>query len=154
MSIDNTTAECLCIVMADDSQADRSIVRRVLDDSEIVCHFHEVEDGIELIEYLTRKPPFDNVLAYPRPDIVLMDINMPRLNGKAALELVRESPDGRYLPIVILTTSTRDIDVVESYSLGANAYIAKPMQAQDFIDTINKLQEFWFKFVMLPKSWN
>ena len=140
------------ILVADDSESDRDIIERALRKSRMHCTLKEVCDGEQLLMYLQRQPPFDDKQTYPWPDLVLLDINMPRLNGKEALRQLRQLDSCKLLPVVILTTSSRDKDVLESYQLGVNGYITKPIESKDFISAILQLESFWLGLAVRPPS--
>ncbi len=137
------------ILVADDSEADRDIIQRAIEDSGVNCIFKEVKDGELLLKYLQQQPPYDDALAYPWPDLLLLDINMPHLNGKEALQQLRKLPRGDLLPVVIFTGSREQsqTELRETYRLGANAFITKPFGYQDFVHAITEAVSFWLKVV-------
>lgn len=138
------------VLIADDSESDRDIILRALEKGRIKCTVKEVENGEQLLKYLRREAPYDDEKLYPWPNLLLLDINMPRIDGKQALRELRQLPQGKMLPVVMLTTSARENDIAESYALGVNGYITKPVENKKFMDTIAKLEFFWFGLVMLP----
>ena len=140
----------LKLLMADDSDADREIVRRILEDNQINCQFEYVSNGAELLSYLANSAQSADASQSNWPDVLLLDINMPCMDGKEAIVKIRELDNGYALPIVVLTTSNRTHDINECYALGANAYITKPVTQQDFNAVISGLNEFWFKLAQLP----
>jgi len=137
------------ILVADDSEADREIIRRALNQGRLRCELQEVSDGDELLQYLRREARFDDAKRYPEPDLLLLDINMPRVDGKQALRAIRQTLNPT-LPVVMLTTSRREQDVIESYALGVNAYISKPVEIDAFLETVRQLENFWLDLVTLP----
>ncbi|WP_305857698.1 response regulator [Balneatrix alpica] len=141
------------ILVADDSPADRELIRRSLLRGKVGCELYEVEDGEQLLDYLERRGKYSDSNAYPKPDLLLLDINMPRIDGKQALQRIRQmKTDTRLLPVVVLTTSTNDVDVVESYELGVNAYVSKPVNVDEFVQAMLRLEMFWFELVTLPHN--
>lgn len=139
------------MLMADDSDADREIFRRIIAESEIPCDFSTVEDGQTLMQCLTGVAPYEDRSRYPTPHLLLLDIHMPKMDGKAVLKAIRTLPDLKRLPVVVLTTSSQDRDINECYELGANAYIVKPIGRAQFRSTIQFLESFWLNLVKLPK---
>lgn len=137
------------LFVVDDSKADQTIIARAITDASIKCELTVRENGAEALDYLNNLVCRDATLL---PDLVLMDINMPVMDGKEALAKIRQAPQLKHLPVVMLTTSNRDKDVLESYQLGVNAYLTKPVEKHAFIDVIRQLENFWFDLVTLPKS--
>jgi CheY-like chemotaxis protein len=107
-----------------------------------------VENGEELLQYLRREGEYR--MAPGRPDLILLDLNMPRMDGREALREIKTDPELRRIPVVVLTTSEAERDVLESYNLGVNAFVTKPVSFEDFADAMEALGEFWFDFVKLP----
>lgn len=131
------------ILIADDDRDDRLMIQRALEHSRLRNPMETVGDGEELMDYLREQR---------RPALVLLDLDMPRKSGREALREVKTDPDLRSLPIIVLTTSELDEDVTESYDVGANAYITKPVTFDKLVQAMNSLQEFWFELVRLPES--
>ncbi len=142
------------ILVADDNEADRDSIERTIGKGNIRCILKTVTDGEQLLKYLQRQPPYEDEQIYPWPDLLLLDINMPRISGKDALQQLRLLPAAQSLPVVMLTTSNREKDVFECYELGANAFITKPIEPQDFIDAFMQMESFWFELVTLPTTGN
>ncbi len=138
------------ILLVDDSPADQLSVSRALEDGGVQCNLTTVDNGMKAIQLLQGEGVYDDRTIYPFPDLILMDINMPIMNGKEALKIIRESESFKNIPVVILTTSNSSEDVKESYNIGANAYITKPVEHEDFVMTLVKLEIFWFNLVALP----
>jgi len=138
------------ILLVEDNPADQELTVRALKKGTLNTDLQIVEDGQEALDYLRKSGPFANKDC-PFPDLILMDINMPRMDGKQALKEIRNDPDLKSIPIVMLTTSSADRDVFESYKLGVNAYINKPVEISDFINVISRLEDFWFRLTLLPK---
>lgn len=138
------------VLVVDDSEADRLIVARALKNRHLLCEVVELADGEQLLLYLQREAPYQDLEKYPMPDLVLLDINMPRVDGKTALHKIRTELEMHSLPVVMVTTSDRDKDVIDSYKLGANAYVTKPVNADDFIEAIRNIKHFWLELVALP----
>lgn len=138
------------ILLAEDNEADQELVRRSLTDSKIYCDLKIVEDGVQAMDYLLQRGEYAHPGASPRPDILLLDIAMPRMDGKQVLKAVKSDASLRAIPVVILTTSSREVDVIESYHLGVNAYITKPADAAQFMNVVKQLRDFWLMVVVLP----
>lgn len=138
------------VLLVEDSPADQLTVERAIEDGRVNCDLIVVENGEEALKLLRRNPPYDDKEKYPFPDLILLDINMPIMDGPTALSHIRQDSKFHNLPVVMLTTSDADSDVERSYAAGANAYITKPVQDQGFIDAVRKIEGFWFELVTLP----
>ena len=115
----------ITILMADDDEDDRLLTQDALAESRVLNELHFVEDGVELLEYLERKGKFEDKAVSPRPGLILLDLNMPRMDGREALEAIKGNPNLKGIPVVILTTSKQEEDMVKGYNLGAASYITK-----------------------------
>jgi CheY-like chemotaxis protein len=135
------------ILLVEDNPGDVRLTQEAFRDAQIENTLHVARDGAEAMAFLERSVA---QAAAPSPDIVLLDLNLPRKNGEEVLEEVREDPSLRRLPVIILTSSEAESDVVKSYELNANAYLTKPVDPGEFIDTVQSLQEFWLSIVKLP----
>ncbi len=131
------------ILVADDSEADRDIIQRALEDSGVNCNYKEVRNGELLLRYLQRQPPYSDEQTYPWPDLLLLDIKMPHINGKEALQQLRQLPRGELLPVVVF--SGLQTDQQEFYRLGVSAFITKPVGYRDFINAIAEAVSHWLK---------
>lgn len=140
------------ILIADDSEPDRALIRRAVKTGKFNCELQEVEDGEKLIMFLKNEPPYEDKNQFTLPDLLLLDINMPRVDGKQALKIIRNELKLRSLPIIILTTSSRESDIIESYNLGVNAFVTKPVKSAAFFEAITKIENFWLDLVTLPKE--
>ena len=134
------------ILLVEDSPADAALAREVLNSNSVPVDLHHVQDGFEALEFLRRQEPYADA---PRPDLILLDINMPRMNGIEALTEIRRDPSLRSLVVVILTTSTASDDVQRAYELNANAFVRKPLDFEDFSDSLRAMQHFFFHHVTL-----
>lgn len=139
------------ILLADDNPADQVTVSRALEDSHINCHLQIVEDGLNALNFLNREAPFDNASQFPLPDLILLDINMPLLDGLGTLRKIREQHTLRNLPVVMLTTSDNPDDIKNCYIAGAAGYITKPVNQNDFIKTLPRLNNFWYQLIAAPE---
>jgi CheY-like chemotaxis protein len=135
--------------MADDDADDRLLARDAMTESRLDNPFHCVEDGQELMDYLRREGKYRTTPA-PRPGIILLDLNMPRKDGRQALEEIKNDPDLRRIPVVILTTSKTEEDILRAYNLGANSFITKPVTFEGLVEIVRQLGKYWFSIVELP----
>jgi CheY-like chemotaxis protein len=113
---------------------------------------HFVENGEELLDYLDKKGEFSPPAAAPKPGLILLDLNMPKMDGKEVIAKIRQHPEFRKIPVVVLTTSKADTDIEEVYELGANSFITKPVQFESLVTVMKLLSDYWFKTVVLPPS--
>jgi two-component system, response regulator len=141
--------EPIVILMADDDADDRMLTRDAMHESRLGNPFREVEDGQELMDYLRRKGKYATADA-PRPGLILLDLNMPRMDGREALELIKKDPKLRCIPVIILTTSKTEEDILRTYGLGANSFITKPVTFDGLVEIVRALNSYWFNIVQLP----
>ncbi|MDO6427686.1 response regulator [Thalassotalea sp. 1_MG-2023] len=144
----------IVILMADDDEDDRLLAQDALIESKVLNELHFVEDGVELIEYLTHEGKFQDSENAPRPGLILLDLNMPRKDGREALKEIKANPALRSIPVVILTTSKQEEDMVKGYDLGAASYITKPVNFEGLVELMKTLGKYWVEFVELPPSDN
>ncbi|SRR5690554_5071265 len=145
-----TRSEPRVILLAEDDADDRMLVTRVLEKELMVRDVRAVWNGEELMDYLKQRGKFADQDSAPRPALILLDLNMPRKDGREALQEIKADPDLRQIPVVVLTTSNSDVDVMQSYDAGVNAYITKPARFADMVDAFRLLYKFWFEVVKLP----
>ena len=137
------------VLLVEDSKADADLVREAIEGGKLIVNLTVVRDGEDAIDYLRRQGRFQGA---PRPDLVLLDLNLPKKDGREVLREVKADPDLCLIPIVVLTTSSADEDILRSYQLHANAYIAKPVEFESFVKIVNQVTEFWLSIVVLPKG--
>lgn len=135
------------ILLVEDSPADVNMMRETLEESDVDATLHVVSDGEEAMAFLHRQGKF---AAAPRPDLVLLDIGLPKKNGLEVLSEIKGDPALRRIPVIILTTSKAEEDILKSYDLHANSYITKPVHLDGFLQLVRLLKEFWFGTVKLP----
>jgi CheY-like chemotaxis protein len=135
------------ILLAEDNPGDVKLTRKALERGRLANNLHVVNDGVETMRFLRGEKEYED---RPRPDLVLLDLNMPRKDGREVLEEIKENADLRRIPVVVLTSSAAEEDVLRSYELHANAYMTKPVDFDGFIDVVGKLEEFWLQVVKLP----
>jgi CheY-like chemotaxis protein len=143
------TPGSITILMADDDADDRMLAADAMRESRLGNTLRCVEDGQELMDYLMRRGKYA-IIDAPRPGLILLDLNMPRKDGRQALEEIKSDPDLRRIPVVILTTSKSEEDVFRSYDLGANSFITKPVTFDGLVEIVRALGTYWFKIVELP----
>ncbi len=149
----HTRSETLGVVLlAEDDPGDQELTRRALQEDILECDLRIVSDGQETMDYLLRQGDYVDPASAPRPDLILLDLNMPRIDGRQVLKQVRSHPDLRRIPVVVLTTSSEDEDVLSSYDLGCNSFITKPVELEPFVETLRKLGGYWLELVTLPVS--
>jgi len=139
------------IHMCDDDPDDRLLFKDAITEASLINDISFTEDGQQLIEFLTRQGDYKNIQQQDLPDIILLDLNMPRKDGREALKEIKDNPKLRHIPVVILTTSKHEEDVFKSYDLGANSYITKPVTFDKLVDLVKQLSTYWFKIVKLPE---
>lgn len=140
------------VLLVEDDPGDQELTRRALQEDVIRVDLRIVEDGEEAIAYLRREGRYAEPHAAPRPDLILLDLNLPKKDGRAVLQSVRADPSIGFIPIVVLTTSDQEADILRSYKLGCNSYITKPVDMQKFFTTIRDLGAYWFELVTLPRD--
>ena len=145
------TSDSITILMADDDADDRMMAQDAMRENRLENSFRCVEDGQELMDYLTRTGKYAEEHA-PRPGLILLDLNMPRKDGRQALREIKGDPELRRIPVVILTTSKTEEDVLRSYDLGANSFITKPVTFDRLVEIVRTLGNYWFKIVELPEG--
>ena len=145
----STSSEPIQILLVEDSPGDIRLTREVLRDAKIANELHIVGDGEEAMRFLRRQGVFDGV---PRPDLVLLDLNLPRKDGREVLAELKEDPDLHLIPVIVLTTSAAEQDVLRSYDLNAACYITKPIDLDEFISVVRSIESFWLSIVRLPHS--
>jgi CheY-like chemotaxis protein len=137
------------ILIADDDEEDRMLARDALEESRLANDLFFVHDGVELLDFLHRRAQFEDPSTSPRPGIILLDLNMPRMTGLEALREIKRDPSLRRIPVVILTTSRADEDIIRSYDLGVNSFISKPVTFEGLVDVMRLLGTYWFEIVDL-----
>ena len=140
----------ITILMADDDEDDRLLTWDAFADARLDNDLQFVEDGQMLMDYLRRKGEFSEPRSSPRPDMILLDLNMPRKSGREALAEIKADPDLRSIPIVVLTTSKAEEDIVQSYNLGVNSFITKPAKFENLVEMVKVFSKYWTEIVELP----
>ncbi len=144
-------AKPITILLADDDADDRMLAQEALAESRLVNDLRVVEDGEQLLDYLYRRGRYENEEA-PRPGLILLDLNMPRKDGREALREIKADPNLRSIPIVVLTTSKAEEDIYRTYDLGVNSFITKPVTFEGLVQVMKVLGRYWFEIVELPTN--
>ena len=140
------------ILIADDDPEDRMLVEDAFVESRLANDLHFVEDGEQLMDYLHRRGRYSDPVSSPRPGVILLDLNMPRKDGREALKEIKSDPRLRQIPIVVLTTSRAEDDIFRSYDLGVNSFVTKPVTFAAMVELMKMLGKYWFEIVELPPT--
>lgn len=141
----------ITILVCDDDEDDRLLTQQALEDAHVSNDVRFVEDGVELLDYLHQRGQFAGETGKaPRPGLILLDLNMPKMDGREVLKVIKSDPTMRDIPIVVLSTSRLDEDIVRSYQLGVNSFITKPVTFTGLVEAMNVLGRYWLEIVELP----
>jgi CheY-like chemotaxis protein len=146
----NRNFASIVILVADDDAEDRMLVKDALEESRLANHVNFVEDGEELMDYLRNQGKYTDKTLYPSPGLILLDLNMPRKDGREAVKEIKADPNLRIIPIVVLTTSKAEEDIIKTYDLGVSSFITKPVTFSSMVDIMKTLGKYWFEIVELP----
>jgi two-component system response regulator len=145
--VTKTLHKLIEILLVEDSPADILITREAFEEAKLLNSLHVAEDGVQAMEFLRRQGRYASA---PRPDLILLDLNLPRKNGREVLAEIKNDPDLKSIPVVILTTSGTDEDILKAYDLHANCYVVKPVGFESFLKAVQSIRNFWFSVVALP----
>jgi two-component system, chemotaxis family, response regulator Rcp1 len=134
-------------LLAEDNPADAELTIEAMKETKILNTVYHVRDGVEVLGFLRKQGKYADM---PRPDVILLDLNMPRKDGRRTLQEIKEDPDLKRIPVVILTVSDAEDDILKSYNLHANCYVTKPMDLDEFSKVVKGIESFWFTIVKLP----
>ena len=137
------------ILLVDDNEGDVLLTREALEEAKIVNRISVAYDGIQALNFLKKEPPFSE---QDSPDLILLDINLPRMDGTEVLSIIKNDPVLKRIPVIMLTTSSSEKDIMTSYNNYANCYITKPVDLERFMDVVRTIEDFWISIVKLPKS--
>ena len=140
----------LTILVADDDSDDRLLIKEAFEEAQLVNPVVFVKDGVELLDYLHRRNGFSGLSGTDLPGMILLDLNMPRMDGREALEIIKDDSDLRRIPIIVLTTSKAEADILHTYDLGTNSFIAKPVTFEGMVSVMKSLKDYWLQIVELP----
>jgi len=143
-------SKLVTILLADDSEDDRLMTRDALNESFVLNDLREVEDGEQLMDYLHRRGQYTDPSTSPRPGLILLDLNMPRKSGQEALAEIKRDPLLRRIPVIVLTTSEADEDIVRSYELGVSSFITKPVTFHGLVEVMKAFGKYWIEIVAIP----
>jgi two-component system, chemotaxis family, response regulator Rcp1 len=135
------------ILLAEDSPGDVRLTREAFKESRVLNHLHVVKDGMEVIAFLRKEGRYASAI---RPDLILLDLNLPKKNGQEVLAEIKEDPNLKRIPVIILTVSRAEEDILRSYNLHANCYITKPVELDQFLTAVKGIEDFWLAIVKLP----
>jgi len=141
----------IIILIADDDAEDRMLVKEALDESRLTNQMQFVENGEELMDYLHNRGKYADKQKYPTPGLILLDLNMPKKDGREALKEIKGDDHLRVIPVVVLTTSKAEEDILRTYDLGVSSFITKPVTFASLVDVMKTLSKYWFEIVELPK---
>jgi chemotaxis family two-component system response regulator Rcp1 len=144
-----TTSKLVEILMVEDNPGDVRLTQEALKEGKVLNNMHVAEDGVEAMAFLRREGKYADV---PRPDVILLDLNLPRKDGREVLAEIKEDPNLRRIPVVVLTVSKAEEDILKTYDLNANCYIIKPINLDQFIKVVKSIEEFWLTIVTLPPN--
>ena len=146
---DRKQGEPITILLVEDNPADARLVKEAMKEVKINNTLYHVPDGVEAMAFLRRQGEYSKMI---RPDVVLLDLNMPRKDGRQTLKEIKADPDLRRIPVVILTVSDAEEDIIKSYDLHANCYVTKPLNLSEFSEVVAGIENFWFEIVKLPPN--
>jgi len=149
MSSNENGSHTIVILLVEDNPGDTRLVIEAMREAKIDNYIHVVEDGVEAMQFLRREGRYDDA---PRPDLILLDLNLPKKDGRAVLAEVKTDSELKRIPVVVLTTSSAEEDVLRAYDLHANCYITKPVDMKQFMKIVAQIDEFWIRVVTLPKG--
>ena len=140
----------LRIVVADDDADDRMLIEEALEESRLANPIDFCVDGLDLLDYLRREGKWASMAGQPLPGLILLDLNMPRMDGRKALNEIKGDPALRRIPVVVLTTSKAEEDIMKTYDLGVNSFISKPVTFEGLTNVVTTLKQYWLEIVALP----
>jgi len=140
----------IVILMADDDEDDQLMARDAFETNRLHNVLYFVKDGLELMDYLRRQGNFSDPSTSPRPGLILLDLNMPLMDGREAFKEIKSDPELRSIPVVVLTTSSAEEDIIKTYEYGVNSFITKPVTFQGLVEVIKQTGIYWFEIVELP----
>ena len=147
-----STTKPITILLADDDADDRLLTQEAFEESRLRNVLEMVDDGEELMDYLYGRGRYVGADAKPRPNLILLDLNMPRKDGREALKEIKSCPELRNIPVVVLTTSKAEEDILRTYDLGVNSFIVKPVTFDGMVEVLKTIGKYWFEIVELPRE--
>ena len=147
MTSTESTTRSIEILLVEDNPGDVRLTIEAMREAKLSNRLHIAEDGVEAMQFLRREGRFGDA---PRPDLILLDLNLPKKDGREVLAEIKSEPSLKRIPVVVLTTSRAEEDVLRTYDLHANCYVTKPVDIEQFTKIVKQIDEFWFKLVTLP----
>lgn len=141
-------ARCIEVLMVEDDAGDVELTKEALKESKLCMNLRVVDDGEKALRYVRKQAPYDGAA---RPDLVILDLNLPKVDGREVLQQLKNDPALKAIPVVVVTTSDLEADIQKTYGLGANCYVTKPIGLDQFIKVVRSIEEFWMTIVKLPK---
>lgn len=145
----NAQSKHIEILLVEDNPGDVDLTRDALEQGKILNRLHVADDGLEALAFLRREGKYADAV---RPDLILLDLNLPKMDGRELLAEVKQDPDLKRIPVVVLTTSEAEQDILKAYDLHANCYISKPVDLNQFLSVVKSIEDFWLSIVKLPKE--
>jgi len=142
------TTNPITILMADDDPDDRMLMKKALDQNQTQHNIQFVENGVDLMDYLQQRGRYKTEKV-TKPGLILLDLNMPKMDGREALKLIKSNPELRRIPVIVLTTSKAEEDIFQTYDLGVNSFICKPVRFQELVEVTKEIENYWFGTVAL-----
>jgi two-component system, chemotaxis family, response regulator Rcp1 len=143
------TEQSIEILLVEDNPGDVRLTQEVLREGKVHNHLNIVDDGVKALAFLNKEPPYTDA---PYPDLILLDLNLPKKDGREVLQKIKANHHLRRIPVVVLTTSQAEQDILHAYDLHANCYITKPIDLDQFIKVVKSIEEFWLTIVKLPRE--
>lgn len=137
------------VLLVEDNPGDVRLTQEAFKDGRLLVNIHVAVDGVEAMDFLNRRGKFANA---PRPELILLDLNLPRKNGREVLSEIKADPELKRVPVIIMTTSKAEQDIHRAYNLNANCYIAKPVELDEFLNVVRSIEDFWLSIVTLPRE--
>ena len=150
MEMNKKTANAIQVLVAEDDPDDRMLLNDAWSECRVANPLRFVEDGEQLMDYLYQRNEYSDKGKYPRPGLILLDLNMPKKDGREALQEIKADPDLRSIPVVVMTTSKAEEDIIRTYNLGVSSFISKPAQFVALVEILRTLGKYWFEIVELP----
>lgn len=146
----NVTSKPITILVADDDSDDRDMIKEALEENRLANDLRFVVDGEDLMDYLLHRNKYADPCSAPKPGLILLDLNMPRMDGREALREIKSNPELRLIPVVVLTTSKAEEDILKTYNLGSNSFVTKPVTFDSLVTVMKTLGRYWLEIVELP----
>lgn len=143
----SASAKPIEILLVEDNPGDILLTEEAFAEAKILNHIHTAKDGEEALAYLKQEEGFEDAV---KPDLVLLDLNLPKVDGREVLDEIKSDPNLKRIPVVVLTSSAAEKDIVKTYDLHANSYVVKPINLEQFVNVVNAVENFWFSVVSLP----